>query len=85
MARESDPPSRDFIGYADALPRARWLHSAMEVYPGDPGPRIELVECFADTGWNMRRGAIFHYPSAWLKRSSKKCLLQERTPVRVLS
>ena len=31
------------------------LHSAMEVYPGDPPPRIELVECFADTGWNMRR------------------------------
>lgn len=31
------------------------LHSGMEVYPGDTQARIELVERFADTGWNMRR------------------------------
>ena len=31
------------------------LHSEMAVYPGDPRPSIELIEHFADTGWNMRR------------------------------
>ena len=31
------------------------LHSGIEVYPGDAPARIELVEHFEDTGWNMRR------------------------------
>ena len=31
------------------------LHADMEVYPGDLMPRFDLVEEFADTGWNMRR------------------------------
>lgn len=31
------------------------LHSAIDVYPGDAPARIELVEQFAETGWNMRR------------------------------
>ena len=28
------------------------LHSEMAVYPGDPRASIELIEHFADTGWN---------------------------------
>ncbi len=31
------------------------LHANMEVYPGDPKPSFELIEQFAETGWNMRR------------------------------
>ncbi len=31
------------------------LYTGMEVYPGDAAPSFELVERFAETGWNMRR------------------------------
>ena len=31
------------------------LYADMEVYPGDPKPSFELIEQFAETGWNMRR------------------------------
>ena len=31
------------------------LYAGMEVYPGDPEPSFELIEQFAETGWNMRR------------------------------
>jgi kynurenine formamidase len=31
------------------------LYADMEVYPGDAKPSFELVEQFAETGWNMRR------------------------------
>jgi len=31
------------------------MHDDMDVYPGDPRPRFELIERFAETGWNMRR------------------------------
>jgi len=31
------------------------MHAEMEVYPGDPRPRYDLIEKFDETGWNMRR------------------------------
>ena len=31
------------------------LYTGMPVYPGDPQSRFELIERFADTGWNLRR------------------------------
>ena len=31
------------------------MHADMDVYPGDPRPRYELIEKYAETGWNMRR------------------------------
>jgi arylformamidase len=31
------------------------LHAGMEVFPGDLPPRFDLIEEFADTGWNMKR------------------------------
>ncbi len=31
------------------------LYSGMPVFPGDPEVRIELIQNFAETGWNMRR------------------------------
>ena len=31
------------------------LRADMDVFPGDARPRFDLVEEFADTGWNMRR------------------------------
>jgi kynurenine formamidase len=31
------------------------LYTGMAVYPGDPEPSFELIEHFAETGWNMRR------------------------------
>ncbi|MEM7120453.1 MAG: cyclase family protein [Pseudomonadota bacterium] len=31
------------------------MHADMDVYPGDPPPRYDLIEVFAETGWNMKR------------------------------
>ena len=31
------------------------MHADMDVYPGDPPPKYDLIEKFDETGWNMRR------------------------------